>query len=108
MTEPKPSRDDEGYLRGWYLVETQGDYKRARQMAQQHTTYTEHRLTENQLRFLSQVVNNRQRNFFGPTFEVLLRHRLVTWSDAAGRDSRHYGATDAGREALTQARAEGW
>lgn len=106
----KPLRDDEAYLRGWFVVETHGDIKRAREMARHHynpDTYTNHRLTENQLRFLSQIVNERQRQAFSPTCDVLLRHGLVE-ERALPHYPRMHVATDKGREALTQARKEGW
>jgi hypothetical protein len=103
----KPLRHDEGYLRGWFLVET-GNAKRAREMAKQHASgYTEHKLTANQLKFLSQIVNDRQRQAFSPTCDVLLRHGLVE-ERALPHYPRMHVATDKGREALTQARAEGW
>jgi hypothetical protein len=71
--------------------------------------YTQHNLTENQLRFLSQIVNKRQRNGFQPTVDVLMRHGLIV-VDEARRSLTwlHHDATSAGRLALAQARAEGW
>ncbi len=71
--------------------------------------YTQHNLTENQLRFLSQIVNKRQRNGFQPTIDVLMHHGLIV-VDEARRSLTwlHHDATEAGVEALTQARKEGW
>lgn len=72
--------------------------------------YTSHKLSEHQLKFLSQIVNGRQRNFFQPTLDVLekrgliAKHSVASWRHTFG----DYYATDAGSEALTQARKEGW
>ena len=66
--------------------------------------YTEHKLTENQLKFLSQIVNNRQRNVFQPTLDVLEKRGLIATHYTYG----DYYATDAGVTALSQARKEGW
>ena len=67
-------------------------------------TYTKFNLTERQLRVLSQLFNNRLRNRFGPTLDVLIRKTLVgehyTYGD--------YYITDEGRDALAEARKEGW
>lgn len=70
------------------------------------STYTEHKLTEHQLKFLSQIVNKRQRNYFSPTMDVLRRNGLIVMSPTAANHG--YDATDAGRSVLAQARAEGW
>ncbi len=106
MTEPKPLRDDESYLRGWFVVETHGDIKRAREMARQHRGggYTEFNLTENQLKFLSGIVGGRRKTGFQPTMDALVRHGLVVWIEW----TKHYGPTEKGITALMQARAEGW
>lgn len=79
-------------------------------MAKHHSSgYTQYKLTENQLRFLSQIVNHRQRQGFQPTIDVLMRHGLII-VDEARRSLTwlHHDATNHGREILTQARAEGW
>lgn len=115
----KPLRDDESYLRGWFVVETHGDIKRAREMAKQHRGggYTEFNLTQNQLKFLSGIVGGRRTEGFQPTMDALMGHSLITYrykpfeSPAVGspiRGRKVYRATDAGVEALAQARAEGW
>ena len=71
-------------------------------------TYTKYKLTETQLRFLSQTVNKRQRNHFGPTYKVLIRLGLVTKHDGDQFLRPMYAPTDTGRAALLQARTEGW
>ena len=75
----KPSRDDEGYLRGWFLVEANNDHKRARDMAKQHRGggHTRFNLTDNQLKFLSGFVGGRRTHGFQPTIDVLKGHGLV-------------------------------
>jgi len=65
--------------------------------------FTEHKLSESQLRMLSQIVHNRQRNVFGPTMDVLLNHDLIAKLNA---DS--IIATEKGVDALAAARREGW
>ena len=32
----KPKRTNEAYLRGWYLVQTKGNYRLARDLAREH------------------------------------------------------------------------
>jgi len=66
--------------------------------------YTSHKLSEHQLKFLSQIVNGRQRNVFQPTLDVLEKRGLIAKHYTFG----DYYATDAGSEALSQARKEGW
>lgn len=113
----KPLRNDEGYLRGWFLVET-GNAKRAREMAKQHTSggYTEFNLTQNQLKFLSGIVGGRRTEGFQPTMDVLLSHGLVGYHYAYEfppgqqpvRGRKQYSATQKGEKALVKARKEGW
>ena len=67
--------------------------------------YTDYKLTEHQLKFLSQIVNNRQRNFFSTTLDILEKHGLIGKPINSDGD---YFATDAGVTALSQARKEGW
>lgn len=69
----------------------------------QRKLFTKHHLSDTQLKFLSQICHNRQRNFRGPTLDVLLREDLI-----AKVSDRSYIATKRGREALTAARREGW
>lgn len=70
------------------------------------TTYTEHKLTDAQLRRLSAIVNATQGAAkHGMAGDALKRKGLVV------ETSNHYDAveaTDAGRAALTKARREGW
>ena len=66
--------------------------------------YTEHKLTEHQLKFLSQIVNGRQRNFFQPTLDVLESRGLIAKNYTYG----DYYHTPEGWDALAQARKEGW
>jgi len=66
--------------------------------------YTEHKLTDHQLRFLSQVVNGRVRSHFRPTWEALRKRGLVYQHYTYG----DWLATDRGKAALSQARREGW
>ncbi len=65
--------------------------------------FTEHHLSDTQLKFLSQIVHNRQRNFRGPTLDVLLRLDLIDQLN-----EHQYIATQAGVDALAAARREGW
>jgi len=78
--------------------------------------YTEHKLSDFQCRVLSQIVNNRQRNYFGPTLDSLELRGLI---ECRGLDPHHqdgdglyrrplWEATEAGKTALERARREGW
>ena len=102
----KPLRDDEAYLRGWFVVETHGDIKRAREMARQHRGggHTQFNLTDNQLKFLSGFVGGRRSTGFQPTIDVLKGHGLVEFIYGI----EQYKVTQAGIEAMAEARAEGW
>lgn len=71
-------------------------------------TYTEHKLTETQLRFLSQIVNERQRQSNSNTTNVLEHKGLIRTRGLGATYPRLHVATRYGREALAQARAEGW
>ncbi len=106
MTEPKPSRDDEGYLRGWFLVALGNNHKRAQEMAKQHRGggHTRFNLTDNQLKFLSGFVGGRRTHGFQPTIDVLNAHGLVEFIYGI----EQYKVTQAGIEAMAQARKEGW
>ena len=66
--------------------------------------YTKYKLTERQLRVLSQLFNNRLRDRFGPTLDVLIRKNLVGEHYTYGV----YYITDEGRNALAEASREGW
>ena len=64
-------------------------------------------LSDAALRILSQIVHQRDRHGHGMALAKLVDCGLVEW-DPQGAYPRTYLATDAGREALRQARAEGW
>lgn len=66
--------------------------------------WTRFKLTDNQLKFLSQICNNRQRNHFQPTLDVLERNGLIHWNI---HHRRYFASTD-GHIALNEARREGW
>ena len=67
--------------------------------------YTQHKLSERQCKVLSQIVNNRLRNVFGPTLDVLVRYGLV---GTYYPDGAEYYATTSGVDALREARKQGW
>ncbi len=65
-------------------------------------TYTEYKLTEAQLKRLSQVVNHREPNY-GTAMQALIRKNLV-YENEQGKIQ----ANGNGVMALDQARKEGW
>lgn len=71
-------------------------------------TYTEHKLTDAQLRRLSVIVNNAKGARAGMAAIALERKGLIGYSEIAVQGRRLIEATDAGIAALAQARAEGW
>lgn len=70
-------------------------------------TYTQHKLTDHQLQRLSAVVNGREPRY-GMAFVALVNKGLIAewFDDDMGRNVHE--ACDEGREALAQARKEGW
>ena len=73
-------------------------------------TYTEHKLTDAQLRRLSVICNDAKGARAGMARVALERKGLVTEIKQEGTPYNWTKtvATDAGRAALTQARREGW
>lgn len=67
--------------------------------------YTTHKLTDAQLRRLSRIVNDHPGARAGQAGAVLERKGLV---ERYGRYTHEVRATAAGRQALIQARVEGW
>ena len=66
--------------------------------------YTQYKLSERQLKVLSQIQNNRLRNLFQPTLDVLMRHGLIVYRDKFAE----YSCTGIGAAALGDARRAGW
>lgn len=69
--------------------------------------FTKHRLSDAALIRLSQIVNERASHGHGVALDALVRRGLVERIPGASYPRTHR-ATDAGREALAEARAAGW
>lgn len=70
-------------------------------------TYTEHKLTDYQLRVLEQIVSDYERRHAAlPTLMVLLRKRLI--QRHLPEFEHEFYPVNAAKNALAQARAEGW
>jgi hypothetical protein len=71
------------------------------------TKYTTHKLTDAQLRRLSRMVNNHKGARCGQAGDALVRKGLAVYTGNL-INGQPIQATELGRQALIQARAEGW
>lgn len=73
-------------------------------------TYTRYRLTDAQLRTLSQIKNGNLRNRYGPTCKALRLKGLIDrpWKSDGSETWSDFVITERGRSILALARAEGW